>query len=312
MKADRDRFWREHIQPELREITRELDERLELGRAGLHLEWDEPRPFRPPPPAPEGVYVIGGRLEFALVYLILLGIILSLAFCSFPRSAATSTALHLRDDTGHIDIAAVRASAPPVPTTLGVPPLAHLAAGLEGNISRRTPVIAFTLYIASIFAANWAIVTFGVVPVGFGLVAPAAVYVVGVTFTLRDFIPRARIPLAILIGAALSAILSPQLALASGIAFATSELLDFAVYSRLRWRGWLPAVVGSNVVGLVIDSALFLALAFGSLEFLPGQIVGKATMTLLALPVIALIRRARPDRFSSGPATFDTPTRGAW
>ena len=41
-------------------------------------------------------------------------------------------------------------------------------------------------YIATIFAANWAIVTLGPVPVGFGLVAPAGVYFAGLAFTLRD------------------------------------------------------------------------------------------------------------------------------
>jgi hypothetical protein len=41
----------------------------------------------------------------------------------------------------------------------------------------------------------------------------------------------------------------------------------------------------------VIDSLIFLWLAFGSLEFLPGQIIGKAWMVLLALPLMAYLRR---------------------
>jgi hypothetical protein len=49
--------------------------------------------------------------------------------------------------------------------------------------------------------------------------------------------------------------------------------------------------VASNVVGLVVDSAVFLFLAFGSLRFIAGQIIAKAWMTLLALPLIALPRR---------------------
>ena len=47
-------------------------------------------------------------------------------------------------------------------------------------------MIFLLLYIATIFAANWAIATFGVVPVGFGLMAPAGVYFAGLAFTLRD------------------------------------------------------------------------------------------------------------------------------
>lgn len=41
-------------------------------------------------------------------------------------------------------------------------------------------------YVATIPAANWAITTFGLVPVGFGLLAPAGVYFAGLAFTLRD------------------------------------------------------------------------------------------------------------------------------
>ena len=40
----------------------------------------------------------------------------------------------------------------------------------------------------------------------------------------------------------------------------------------------------SNLVGNVLDSVVFLALAFGSLEFLVGQVVGKTWVTLLAAP----------------------------
>jgi uncharacterized PurR-regulated membrane protein YhhQ (DUF165 family) len=89
----------------------------------------------------------------------------------------------------------------------------------------------------------------------------------------------------------ISAVVSTKFALASGIAFLISELLDFAVYTPLRRRNWIGAVVASNVVGLVADSILFLLLAFGSLQYLPGQIVGKAWMTVLAAGVLWLLRR---------------------
>jgi uncharacterized PurR-regulated membrane protein YhhQ (DUF165 family) len=151
-------------------------------------------------------------------------------------------------------------------------------------------VIWLAAYIATIFGANWAIETFGLVPVGFGLLAPAGVYFVGAAFTFRDLahdsVGRAGIVVAILIGAGLSAIVSPQFALASGVAFLVSELADFAVYTPLRKRGWLRAVALSNAVGLVLDSVLFLWLAFGSLDFLAGQVVGKTWMTLLAIAVL--------------------------
>ena len=152
-------------------------------------------------------------------------------------------------------------------------------------------------YIGTIFAANWAITRFGVVPVGFGLYAPAGVYFVGLAFTFRDLtqdtLGRAAVVGAILVGGALSALVSPQFAIASATAFLLSEGADFAVYTPLREKHFFSAVTLSNTVGLVFDSVLFLWLAFGSLAFLPGQIVGKAWMTLLALAVLYPIRRAR-------------------
>lgn len=149
-------------------------------------------------------------------------------------------------------------------------------------------------YAGTIVAANWAIQTFGLVPVGFGLLAPAGVYFAGLAFTLRDLIHERTGRWAVLgcigAGAAISSLISPTFALASGTAFLLSELADFAVYEPLRERRWLAAVLASNAVGLVVDSALFLWLAFGSLDFLAGQVVGKAWMTLLAILLLGEVR----------------------
>jgi uncharacterized PurR-regulated membrane protein YhhQ (DUF165 family) len=151
------------------------------------------------------------------------------------------------------------------------------------------------LFIATIFGANWAIQTFGLVPVGPDLLAPAGVYFAGLAFTFRDLaqekVGRGWIVAAIVAGAVISGAVSTKFALASGIAFLISEMLDFAVYTPLRRRNWIGAVVASNVVGLIADSILFLALAFGSLQYLSGQVVGKAWMTLLAVAILWLVRR---------------------
>ena len=150
-------------------------------------------------------------------------------------------------------------------------------------------------FIATIFFANWAIAAYGLVPVGPALVAPAGVYFAGLAFTFRDLaqerVGRRWIAAAIVVGAIISGLVSTKFALASGVAFLVSELLDFAVYTPLRRRNWIGAVVASNIVGLVADSIIFLALAFGSLEYLPGQVVGKTWMTLLAVVVLWLLRR---------------------
>lgn len=162
-------------------------------------------------------------------------------------------------------------------------------------------LILAAAYLGTIVAANWAITQFGAVPAGFGLLAPAGVYFAGLAFTLRDLLHEAAgtawvVP-AIAAGAALSFVVaSPALALASAAAFGLSELADLLVYAPLRKRRWLVAVAASNVVGLVVDSVLFLTLAFGSLAFLPGQVVGKAWMTLLAVVLLAAGRRVLRSR----------------
>ena len=93
--------------------------------------------------------------------------------------------------------------------------------------------------------------------------------------------------------------------MASAVAFGFSELADFAVYQPLRERRWLLAVFASNVVGLVIDSILFLQIAFGSLDFIEGQIIGKLWTTVFAVVVLLALRRWVIPRYSR-PA--DEPT----
>lgn len=154
---------------------------------------------------------------------------------------------------------------------------------------------ALALYVSTIVVANWAVRRFGLVPVGFGLTAPAGVYAAGAAFTMRDVLHelagRRWVVGAIVLGAGLSYwIGSGRLALASGVAFLTSELLDLAVYVPVRRRGWLTAVVASNVAGLVVDSILFLLIAFGSLAHLAGQVIGKLWVTVGTVAVVGCVR----------------------
>jgi uncharacterized PurR-regulated membrane protein YhhQ (DUF165 family) len=118
---------------------------------------------------------------------------------------------------------------------------------------------------------------------------------VGLALVLRDMVQR-RLGLswalgAVLAGAALSALLAPPaLVLASAAAFLLSEMLDLAVFTPLQRRGLVLAVAASSAVGLVADSLVFLWLAFGSLDFLAGQVIGKAWMVALSLPLIGWLR----------------------
>lgn len=150
-------------------------------------------------------------------------------------------------------------------------------------------------YVATVFLANWAIARYGLVPVGSGLEAPAGVYFAGLAFTLRDItqrtLGRRAVIAAILLGAALSFAVAPRYAVASGLAFLLSEFADLAVYTPLERREWMLAVVASNAVGIVVDSIVFLVLAFGSLSFLGGQVLGKSWMTVLAVVVLLPVRQ---------------------
>src|SRR5262249_47628475 len=134
------------------------------------------------------------------------------------------------------------------------------------------------------------------VPVAPGIMAPSGVLMAGAALVLRDLVQR-RLGVgvgigAIVAGAAISAGLAPPaLVLASAIAFLLSEFADFAVYTPLARRRLVAAVIASSVVGLVVDSVVFLWLAFGSLEFLLGQIIGKLWMVLLAVPFVSYLRR---------------------
>ena len=170
-------------------------------------------------------------------------------------------------------------------------------------------------FIACIPAANWMIGHLGTVcvpqgpcliPVAPGLMAPSGVLMIGIALVLRDLVQRrlgrSWALAAIIAGAALSGVLAPpKLVLASTAAFLLSELADFAVYTPLQRRGLVLAVLLSSLVGLAVDSIIFLELAFGSLQFLIGQIVGKAWMVLLALPAIHWLRQ-RDDRLGIQPA----------
>jgi len=128
---------------------------------------------------------------------------------------------------------------------------------------------------------------------------------IGIALVLRDLVQR-RLGVgiasgAIVAGAAISAFLAPPaLVIASAVAFLLSEFADLAVYTPLARRRLIAAVVASSFVGLVVDSIVFLWLAFGSLEFLPGQIVGKAWMVLLSIPFVAYLRR-RDERLGLAP-----------
>ena len=171
----------------------------------------------------------------------------------------------------------------------------------------RLPQLAFLGFLATVPAANWLIGNVGttcvpngpcLIPVAPGITAPSGVLMIGLALVLRDAVHRLlgwRVALlAIGLGTILSyAVAPPALVLASAMAFLLAELLNQAVYAPLHRRRLILAVVLSSLAGTVADSALFLWVAFGSLDYLPGQVIGKAWMVALAAFVLARARRRR-------------------
>jgi queuosine precursor transporter len=179
---------------------------------------------------------------------------------------------------------------------------------VNGRLARRLGWTALAALLGLIPLANWMILHVGtvcapggpcLVPVAPGLMAPSGVVTAGVALVLRDVVQRCLGTLwgltAIIAGTAVSALVAPAtLVLASSAAFLVSELVDFGVYTPLQRRRLLLAVMASACAGLVVDSVVFLTLAFGSLQFLPGQVVGKLWAVLVSAPFIRALRKIAP------------------
>lgn len=164
-------------------------------------------------------------------------------------------------------------------------------------------------YVATIVVANWLTGHFGLVPAGFALLVTAGTYVAGLALGLRDVLQdRAGVLWVvggIVAGTAASFVAgTPEIAAASGVAFLLSELIDLAVYTPLRRRGWRRALIVSNLVGSVADTLVFLWLAGFPIttQSTVGQLLVKAVWcTAVVLVVREAARRAVP-RKSVNPA----------
>lgn len=78
-----------------------------------------------------------------------------------------------------------------------------------------------------------------------------------------------------------------RIALGSGLAFLTAQLLDVAIFDRLRRTEWWKAPLVSTLIGSSVDTALFFTIAFsGSLAWIePGNDVSWANEVLPLLGI---------------------------
>lgn len=169
-------------------------------------------------------------------------------------------------------------------------------------------ILALTAYILAIVTANWLTTRYGLVHVAPGLVTTAGTYAAGTALLLRDVVQDTAgwrwVLAGIAAGAVLTAVTSPALALASATAFLLAELLDMAVYTPLRERGWARAALLSGIAGAVVDTYAFLTLAGFPItaQTVGGQLVGKALWaTALPVLIVVAVRQVRRGRVSRNP-----------
>ena len=92
------------------------------------------------------------------------------------------------------------------------------------------------------------------------------------------------------IGLTSSALLAPvRIALASGAAFIVSQLLDVAIFNRLRQQSWWQAPFLGSCVASIVDTAIFFSLAFAGssrswLHLAVGDLAVKLAMAAALLP----------------------------
>ena len=63
-----------------------------------------------------------------------------------------------------------------------------------------------------------------------------------------------------------SDLISIRIALGSGIAFLTAQLIDVNIFDRLRQKRWFIAPLTSSLVGSIIDTFLFFSISFYGTE----------------------------------------------
>lgn len=155
------------------------------------------------------------------------------------------------------------------------------------------------LYLATIPLANWFINNIGTqvapnlphtIPVGFGYQAPSGVLLIGIALFTRDYVQQQYgkqiTLLAIITGIIISYFVNPAVATASALAFALGELTDFAIYSTIKKKTITGAVIASGIIGGFIDSFVFLKIAFGSIQYWQGQVIGKTIMAIIGGAII--------------------------
>lgn len=159
-------------------------------------------------------------------------------------------------------------------------------------------IVALMGFLLSIPFANWWLTENGFWNAPFLGPLPSALWVVAISFILRDVVQitlgREVAWVAIAIGSAMSYFLAdPFVALASCVAFAVSESIDAIIFTPLANKGrFLLGITISGYAAGFVDSALFVRIAFGSFDGWWQLGLAKAIVIAVATPFALLARKA--------------------
>lgn len=162
---------------------------------------------------------------------------------------------------------------------------------------------------AAIVVASNILVQYPFTPFGLGDLLTWGAFTYPFAFLVTDLTNRwfgpARTRLVVYVGFALAVLLSlvlsdPRIAVASGAAFLSAQLLDITVFNRLRAGSWWRAPLVSSSVGSAFDTLVFFSLAFAGTglpwqtwalgDFSVKMIVAVASL----LPYAGLMNRLKP------------------
>ena len=186
------------------------------------------------------------------------------------------------------------------------------AAGILAGIAAMTAVVVlsnyavqFPVYIEGYRTEDW--LTWG------AFTYPIAFLVTDMTNrTLGPTAARIVIAVGFTLAVGLSLLVDTRIAIASGSAFLTAQLLDVAIFNRLRQARWWKAPLVSSTLSSIVDTLLFFSIAFAGTG-LPWQqwalvdFGAKLAMAaLMLLPFRLLMPALRPHLANSD---LPTPTR---
>ncbi len=95
-------------------------------------------------------------------------------------------------------------------------------------------------------------------------------------------------------------LISVRIAIGSGIAFLTAQLLDIQIFDRLRKKEWFIAPLTSSVIGSTVDTFLFFSISFYAtgvpwITLSLGDLLVKLFVSLIMLvPFKILLKISKP------------------